>query len=83
MTLLSEEKREALASKWIKAPFVNDTCIGCGACVAISPDCFELNDEGMSVVVEQDDYSDKWVDDSISACPVSSISWKELSEKAA
>lgn len=76
MTLLTEEQREALAAKWVKAPFVNETCIGCGACVAISPDAFDLNDEGMSVVVAQDDYSDKWVDDSISACPVSAISWK-------
>ncbi len=83
MTLLTEEQREALAAKWIKAPFVNETCIGCGACVAISPDAFDLNDEGMSVVIAQDDYSDKWVDDSISACPVSAISWKEASSSKA
>ncbi|MDD5213370.1 MAG: ferredoxin [Candidatus Gracilibacteria bacterium] len=76
MTLLTEEQREALAAKGVKAPFVNETCIGCGACVAISPDAFDLNDEGMSVVIAQNDYSDRGVDDSISACPVSAISWK-------
>ena len=50
MSLLSEEQRKKLLKAGIKAPHVNETCIGCSACVAISEDVFELNDEGLSEV---------------------------------
>ena len=33
---------------------VNDSCIGCGACTAVAPDVFELGDEGLAVVVSED-----------------------------
>jgi len=29
----------------VKVPYVNETCIGCGACVAICSDVFDLDDE--------------------------------------
>jgi ferredoxin len=59
----------------VAVPDVNETCIGCSACVAISWDVFELNDEGKSEVVLRDSYQDFDVDDSIAACPVDAISW--------
>jgi len=76
MSLLTEEQRKKLQEVGIKTAHVNETCIGCSACVAISPEVFELNDEGLSVVIECDNYEGKWVDDSIGACPVDAISWK-------
>ncbi len=76
MTLLTEEQREALAAKWVKAPFVNETCIWCGACVAIAFEVFELDDTP-ATVKSLENYEWLWVDDAISACPVSAISWKE------
>jgi ferredoxin len=76
MTLLTEEQRKKLQEAWIKTPHVNETCIGCSACVAISPEVFELDDNGMSVVIECENYEGKWVDDSIGACPVDAITWK-------
>jgi len=76
MTLLTEEQRKKLQEAGIKAPHVNETCIGCSACVAISPEVFELNEDGLSVVIENENYEGKWVDDSIAACPVNAISWK-------
>lgn len=76
MTLLTEEQRKKLSEAWIKAPFVNETCIWCSACVAISWDVFDLDDEGKSVVKELENYDNLWVDDSIMACPVNAISWK-------
>lgn len=76
MSLLTEEQRKKLQEAGIKTPHVNETCIGCSACVAISPEVFELNDEGLSVVMECDNYDNKWVDDAIGACPVDAISWK-------
>jgi len=76
MTLLSDEQLEKLLKAWVKAPYVNETCIGCSACVAISPEVFDLDDEWKSRVLECEFYDDKWVDDAISACPVDAISWK-------
>jgi ferredoxin len=45
--------------------------------VAISGDVFDLNDDSLSVVKELTNYENLWVDDSIMACPVNAISWKE------
>lgn len=75
MNLLSDEQREKLKQSWIKFPSVNSSCIWCSACVAISPDVFELNEDWLSVVKACDNYEWKSVDDSISACPVDAISW--------
>ena len=77
MTIISEEQAAKLREANIEVPHVNETCIGCSACVAISGDVFELNDEGKSEVVELDNYEGKDVDDAIAACPVDAISWRE------
>ena len=74
--LLTEEQRKKLAEAWIKAPYVNETCIGCSACVAIAPEVFELNEEGKSVVIAQENYNEEDVNNAIQACPVDAISWK-------
>lgn len=76
MTLLTEEQRKKLSESGVRTPYVNETCIGCSACVAISWDVFDLNDDGLSVVKSLWNYENLWVDDSISACPVNAISWK-------
>jgi len=76
MALLSEEQRNTLKQAWVRTPHVNANCIGCSACVAISPDVFDLSDEGLSVVVARESYEELGVDDSIMACPVAAISWK-------
>ena len=77
MSLLTEEQIQQLRSTGTRFPDVNETCIGCSACVAISGDVFELNDEWKSVVRQCDSYEWKEVDDAILACPVDAISWKE------
>ena len=77
MALLTEEQIKKLKIDWKKFPIVEDSCIWCWACVAISPDVFEIDDQWRSVVLELDDYKDKSVDDSINACPVASIKWWE------
>ena len=76
MSLLTEEQRKKLQDSGTKYHDVNETCIGCSACVAISDEVFELDDEGLSVVKTCASYDDKFVDDAISACPVDAISWK-------
>lgn len=34
--------------------FVNDTCIGCGACEAVAPEIFSIGDDGLSHAVKED-----------------------------
>jgi len=77
MAIISEEQVKELRAANVAVPDVNETCIGCSACVAISGDVFELNDEGKSEVVLRDSYEWFDVDDAIAACPVDAISWTE------
>lgn len=77
MTQIDPTKVAEVAASLKKKPLVSNACIGCGACVAISWDVFELNDDGYSIVIDIPDYEGKDVDDSISACPVSAISWSK------
>ena len=76
MALLTDEQIAQLKSAWARFPDVNETCIWCSACVAISSDVFELNEEGKSVVKQCESYEWLEVDDAIMACPVDAISWK-------
>lgn len=77
MTIITEEQIKELRTAWKVVPDVNETCIGCSACVAIAGEVFELNDEGISEVVLRDSYENLDVDDAIAACPVDAISWVE------
>ena len=64
----------------LRKPHVKAGCIGCSACVAItSAEIFDLDQDGYSRVKHLGDYESRSVeiDDAISACPVSVISWKE------
>ena len=56
---------------------INDTCIGCGACVAIAPDNFEY-EEGVSVVINET-ITDS-TKEAVDACPVGAIEVDETTE---
>ena len=56
---------------------VNDTCIGCGACVAIAPEVFDYQ-EGLSVVI--DETITEKVKEAVDACPVGAIEVVETAE---
>lgn len=65
-------------SQDVKTPYVNDDCIGCGACVAICGEVFDLDDEWMAFAIEWKDSSNaEWIDDAIGACPVNAIHYKD------
>ena len=52
-----------------------EACIGCGACAAICPDVFEIDDEGLSTVKESK-VKDDAIDDAkeaIESCPTGAI----------
>jgi len=50
-------------------------CIGCGACVAIDPEHFDFNENGLSSVVSQD--TTNLSPDIVDSCPVGAISVTE------
>lgn len=55
---------------------VNDKCIGCGACVALVSEVFELNEEGFSQAkkeVIKDRKIIEKVREAMESCPVSAI----------
>ena len=49
---------------------VNESCIGCGTCVGVAPDVFEMNDERLSSVIGDDVDSAK---EAAESCPVEAI----------
>jgi len=54
----------------------SSTCVGCGLCVNLCPDCFELTDEGVAKV-KAEDCSSCDVKDIASQCPVNAINVEE------
>lgn len=59
---------------------VNDSCIGCGACVAIDSEHFDFNEDGMSSVISNDNLESAELQNAISSCPVNAIKLED-SEK--
>lgn len=52
-----------------------DLCIGCGACAAVCPDCFEFDDDGLAKCIV-DSIPSSNEDDAIDAkegCPTGAI----------
>lgn len=58
---------------------VNSFCIGCGACQALVPEVFEINDEGVAEVIVESVPEDliKETEDARDNCPVAAISINE------
>lgn len=48
-----------------------ETCIGCGSCAALCPQVFQMNDEGKSDVISQDDV--ECAKNAVQSCPVQAI----------
>lgn len=49
-----------------------DGCIGCGVCVSLCGEVFELGDDGKAIVVAPDSDA-PCVEDAMNSCPVSAI----------
>lgn len=61
-----------------------DLCIGCGACAAICPNVYDLNDDGLAFVkveeIEKEDVEEAV--DALEGCPTGAISEVEDAEEA-
>lgn len=51
----------------------DDVCIGCGACVAIDAIHFDLNENGLSSVISNENVETGEVITAINTCPVNAI----------
>ena len=55
-----------------------DKCLGCGSCEAVAPEVFEMNGDGKAEAPnEVTDAQKDAVEEAMSMCPVSCISWDE------
>ncbi|MDF1498563.1 MAG: ferredoxin [Patescibacteria group bacterium] len=50
-----------------------ELCIGCGACVNLCPDTFELQDDGKSKVINEDGCKNCDCEVAVNSCPVGCI----------
>ena len=59
----------------MKVKVNQDACIGCGACLSIADDVFEMNDEGLSTakVDTVPEASEDAVREAIESCPTGAI----------
>lgn len=57
-----------------------DACIGCGACVAIDPEHFEFNDDGLSHAISEKNLESETLANAIDSCPTSAISINDACE---
>ena len=58
--------------------YVNEEeCIGCGLCAEIVPGVFQLNDEGVSKVIDPEGEGEDKIQEAIDECPVECIHWED------
>jgi ferredoxin len=57
----------------MRAKVDRDICIGSAMCVAAAPDVFELDDEGLSRVVDEDAGDEESLRQAAEGCPVQAV----------
>lgn len=67
---MSEEKKELKISK-IKIE--RDLCIGAGTCVVLAPGTFELDDENIAILIDENGNSAEEILMAAESCPTKAI----------
>lgn len=59
----------------MKAKVIRENCIGCGACQAIAPNIFEIDDEGICKVLTEtvSENDEENFNDAKDSCPTGAI----------
>jgi len=61
-----------------KIAFVEqEECTGCGLCVEICPEVFQLNEDDVSEVYDEDGASEDKIQEAIDGCPMECIHWED------
>ena len=58
-----------------------EQCIGCGACVAIDPEHFDFNENGLSSVIKNENLESANLKSAMESCPTGAISFSEESNE--
>lgn len=63
----------------MKAKVLDNLCIGCGACAALVPDEFDINDDGVAYAVNEEVKNEdiELVNDAKDNCPTGAITVNE------
>ncbi len=57
----------------MKVSIDKEACIGCGVCVSIAPDVFEMDDDGKAKVIKEEGFDESTVQSAIDQCPTQAI----------
>ncbi len=52
-------------------------CIGCGTCIALDPNHFDFNDEGLAEVINSEDLENNALLNALESCPTNAIHIKD------
>ena len=59
-------------------PFVDqEECTGCGLCEEVCPEVFQMNEDDVSEVYDEDGASEDKIQEAIDGCPVECIHWED------
>jgi len=65
----------------MKVKINQEECIGCGSCLAVCPDIFDLNDDNKAFIkdtgTDQGEVDNQCVKESVDICPVQVIKVEE------